>query len=130
MSLFATASFSGGMGELVSNYILEFRGWRWIHWHQLIINSVLMVLIAVFFRESRGPVLLGKRAKTLNAQKARDHGSDIGRDMFVWIVKENEERATLKQMLRVSLTRPFRELLAINSRRPPTYLPNHHVVFL
>lgn len=33
MSIFATASFSGGMGQLVSNFVLEPLGWRWIYWH-------------------------------------------------------------------------------------------------
>ncbi len=108
MSIFATASFSGGMGQLVSNFVLQRLGWRWIYWHQLIINSVLMALVAVFFRESRGPVLLGRRAKALNLFEASASDWGLPPSNIRWRVKEEEERATLKQMMRISLTRPFR----------------------
>ncbi|KAK0744962.1 major facilitator superfamily domain-containing protein [Apiosordaria backusii] len=107
MSLFATASFSGGMGQLVSNFIFESKGWRWIYWHQLLINIFLMVLIALFFQECRGPVLLSKRAKILNSVGFAAYNERSPPPHITWKVKEEEERATLKQMIRISLTRPF-----------------------
>jgi len=107
MSLFATASFSGGIGQLVSNFVLGSLGWRWIHWHQLIINSVLMALLAIFFRESRGSVLLSRRAKALNSFEATATERGGSPSNIRWRVQEEEERATLKQMMHASLSRPF-----------------------
>jgi len=116
MSIFATASFSGGMGQLVSNFVLESLGWRWIYWHQLIINSLLMVLVLFLFRESRGSVLLNKRAKALNSFEAKAAEQGAAPSNIRWRVKEKEQRATLKQMIHISLTRPF--------RKPVLFTPN------
>ncbi|KAK4173617.1 putative multidrug efflux system [Triangularia setosa] len=110
MSLFATASFSGGIGQLASNFVIEPLGWRWIYWHQLIVNGILMVLIYSFFPECRGPVLLGKRAKILNSIDFSTYNEKPPSCRITWKVREEEERADLKQMIRISLTRPLRLL--------------------
>lgn len=107
MSLFATASFSGGIGQLVSNFVVEPLGWRWIYWHQLIANALLMALIFFFFQECRGPLLLSRRAKILNSADLAPCNEKLSTPRITWKVKEEEERATLKQMIRISLTRPF-----------------------
>ncbi|KAK4671395.1 hypothetical protein QC764_600630 [Podospora pseudoanserina] len=107
MSLFATASFSGGIGQLASNFVVEPLGWRWIYWHQLIANALLMALIFFFFQECRGPLLLSRRAKILNSADSAPCNEKLSTPRITWKVKEEEERATLKQMIRISLTRPF-----------------------
>ncbi|KAK0672544.1 putative multidrug efflux system [Cercophora samala] len=107
MSLFATASFSGGIGQLASNFLVEPLGWRWIYWHQLIINVFLMGLVVCFFQECRGPVLLSKRAKILNSLDLGTYSERLSTARITWKVKEEEERTTLKQLIRISLTRPF-----------------------
>lgn len=109
MSLFATASFSAGLGQLVSGFILEAKGWRWIHWHQLIINGVLMAIVALVFKETRGPVILSRRARALNhaASKSTSVLEDASKPRTQWRVKEDEQRATVKEMLLTSVTRPF-----------------------
>src|SRR5436853_1994757 len=110
MSLFATAAFAAEFGQLVSGFLVE-KGWRWIHWHQLIVNGGLMIAIAVVFEETRAPVLLSRRAKTLNdapPSTSTPMGGVSGTRTH-WKVKEDEERATIKQMLLTSVTRPFCE---------------------
>lgn len=110
MSLFATAAFSAEFGQLVSGFLVE-KGWRWIHWHQLIVNGALMIAIALVFEETRAPVLLSRRAKMLNdaPPSTSTPTGGVSGTRTHWKVKEDEERATIKQMLLTSVTRPFCE---------------------
>ncbi|KAK3485209.1 major facilitator superfamily domain-containing protein [Neurospora hispaniola] len=81
MALFSGAVLCGtGLGPLVSAYMTERWGtdangnieegngakWKWIFWHQVILGGALMVALMVFFKESRGSVLLSRKAKALN----------------------------------------------------------------
>ncbi|PSR88793.1 major facilitator superfamily domain-containing protein [Coniella lustricola] len=72
MALFSGSVLIGtGLGPLVSSVMVhQFAGdgakWRWVFWHQVIIDGVLMTLIALLFKESRGSVVLSRRAKALN----------------------------------------------------------------
>jgi hypothetical protein len=40
--------------------------WKWVFWHQVITGAVLMVALVFLFQESRGSVLLSRKAKALN----------------------------------------------------------------
>ena len=127
MSIFATASFSGGLGQLVSGFIVPVRGWRWIYWHQLIINGCLMLVIALFFKETRGSVLLSRKARALNlllqhersAKSSPDssiRSEEKGRTVKVrWKVEEDEKRQSIPHMIKSSLTLPFREPTPLNT---------------
>lgn len=72
MALFSGSVLIGtGLGPLVcSVMVYRFEGdgtkWKWVFWHQVIIDGVLMTLIALLFKESRGSVVLSRRAKALN----------------------------------------------------------------
>lgn len=79
MALFSGAVLVGtGLGPLSASIMVHrwggegavIRGptaiWKWVFWHQAILDFVLAVLIAVLFHESRGCVLLRRKAKKLN----------------------------------------------------------------
>ncbi|KAI6358040.1 hypothetical protein MCOR25_007459 [Pyricularia grisea] len=71
MALFACAALLGtGIGPMVgalSFFTVEGKGmWRWVFYHQAIASAVLMIVFAICFKESRGPVLLSRKAKALN----------------------------------------------------------------
>ncbi|KAI1474180.1 MFS general substrate transporter [Daldinia eschscholtzii] len=159
MALFSGAVLVGtGLGPLVAAVMVERWGdqgqkWKWVFWHQVIIDFVLMVAVVAFFKESRGSVLLSRKAKALNKwyQQLEDKGvfgvyisgsngeSDIllrstattnfdapvaekhlsesafeskakggqGLRRIRWVVREDEQRASLVTMITVSLFRPF-----------------------
>ncbi|KAI1393070.1 MFS general substrate transporter [Hypoxylon trugodes] len=164
MALFSGAVLIGtGLGPLVAAVMVQtWEGegdkWKWIFWHQVIIDFVLMVAVVVFFKESRGSVLLSRKAKTLNKWYGQleekgifgvyVHGSkgdstaviaNSGLDSpekpplpassavtptsprrrptnsrravrlqrIRWIVREDEQRASITTMITVSLCRPF-----------------------
>lgn len=81
-----------------------------------------MVIIVLFFRETRGSVLLSRKASKLNEwyQACEDAGyrgmvfpsaktlKDSAEVQHLrWKVKADEQRASLLHMVKVSSTRPF-----------------------
>lgn len=92
---------------------------------QSITCGLMVALICVVFKETRGSVLLSRKAKTLNKwYEAREAAGYIGFDMqdptspgskmsqrIRWKVKADEERSSLGKMIGISLYRPFHLLL-------------------
>jgi MFS family permease len=76
MALFSgSVLFGSGLGPLsaaLMTYNLKDIGtgnaaaWKWIFWHQVIMGTVCMVALVFLFKESRGPVLLSRKAQALN----------------------------------------------------------------
>ncbi|GKT41378.1 MFS transporter prlG [Colletotrichum spaethianum] len=167
MALFSGAVLAGtGAGPLVASLMVKRMGaengtmaWKWIFWHQVIIDTVLVVALAVFFKESRGSVILSRKAEALNhwyqareesghygvwrEDKAANNGDtdttsnsgDTQRcscsgpekpcancrlsrscsaqakpQRLRWLVKEDEQRASLAKLVSVSVSRPFQLL--------------------
>lgn len=167
MALYSGAVLIGtGLGPLDASLMTyRWRGdgvegpgarWRWVFWHQVIADAVLVISLTIFFNESRGSVLLSRKAKKLNKwYEARETEGSFGvwvkdpvnlgvasaaqglssepdeekamtinasyrarseEEMIAngyklervrWLVKEDEQRASLMTMITVSLLRPF-----------------------
>ncbi|GAA5918369.1 hypothetical protein JCM1841_002191 [Sporobolomyces salmonicolor] len=98
MSIFSICAFAGtGLGPAVSGYIELKKGWRWIEWVQMMVAGVLAVGIIFFTRETRGSVILSKRAKKLRKQTGDDR----------YQCRADAERASLAVLVKVSMTRPL-----------------------
>ncbi|CAM1508560.1 Fc.00g054080.m01.CDS01 [Cosmosporella sp. VM-42] len=96
MALFSGAVLAGtGAGPLVAAAFVEglddgTKAWKWTFWHQVIMDGVLVLSIVVLFRESRGSVLLSRKAKKLNAWYAElENVGAYG----VWVGDEAEAEA-------------------------------------
>ncbi|KAL4757868.1 major facilitator superfamily domain-containing protein [Aspergillus foveolatus] len=126
-----TALFGTGLGPLVCGFIAQYTTWRWIFYMQTIIDGILALALLFFFRETRGVVILRKRAKALNmyyerlekagspgmrlpqSEKANDgqthdqtrKESNLRR--IRWRVAKHEARASIATTLRVSVSRSF-----------------------
>ncbi|MCJ1393953.1 hypothetical protein MMC18_006830 [Xylographa bjoerkii] len=122
MALFAGAALLGtGLGPLCSGFIAQNVNWRWVFWHQVISCGLCILAVIVFFRETRGSVLLSRKAKILNKwYEAREEAGLFGFEMPVgddgsksqsqrirWKVKSDEDRESLAKMIGISLYRPF-----------------------
>lgn len=131
MTVFAMGAIGGtGLGPLCSGFIAQHVHWRWIFRVQVITTGLLMFVIVFLFKESRGSVLLSRKAKTLNqwyedleaagyygfllpASESNISSSHRSRtpQRIRWKVKSDEERSSLPKMIRISLYRPFHLLL-------------------
>ncbi|KAL8851154.1 MAG: hypothetical protein Q9221_003957 [Calogaya cf. arnoldii] len=121
MALFAGAALMGtGLGPLCSGFIAQHLLWRWVFYVQVMTSGFLILLVAVFFKETRGSVLLSRRARLLNDwYEAREKTGLTGFEMptedgmkresqrIRWKVKADEERETLAKMIGISVYRPF-----------------------
>ena len=121
MALFSGAALFGtGLGPLVSGFIAQHLLWRWVFYVQVISCGLFILAVAVFFKETRGSVLLSRRAKLINAwYEARERVGLVGFDMvgknskkesqrIRWRVKSDEDRESLSKMIGISVYRPFR----------------------
>ncbi|EAS30121.3 multidrug resistance protein [Coccidioides immitis RS] len=126
MALFSTAALFGtGLGPLVAGVIVKHTSWRWVYYAQAIEAAVVLVAIILFFKETRGSVLLSRKAKVLNKwYEELENAGCPGLDIPVsedsekkrcqrirWKVKSDEERESLLNMLSISLYRPFHLLV-------------------
>ena len=123
MALFsASAMFGTGLGPMFSGFVVQNSSWRWVFYSQAIVSGALLVLVVVFFKETRGSVLLSRKAKALNKYyEALEQAGYVGMDVtgpngekiqgqrIRWKVKSDEERETLGKMIAISLYRPFRK---------------------
>jgi MFS family permease len=128
MALFSGAALFGtGCGPLVCGFIAQNTTWRWIFYMQTITCGTMVALICVIFKETRGSVLLSRKAKALNKwYEAREAAGYYGFNMtnatsseklsrvsqrIRWKVAADEERSSLAKMIGISLVRPFHLLL-------------------
>jgi multidrug resistance protein len=127
MALFAGAALFGtGFGPLVSGFLAQHTTWRWIFYLQIILDGLVVLLIVLLFKETRGSVLLSRKAKVLNQWygelEAEGYygmmmptGTDSSKtapQRIRWKVKSDEERASIGRMISISLYRPFHLLFA------------------
>lgn len=127
MALFAGAALFGtGLGPLCSGFIAQHMSWRWVFYVHVIDCGILILAASIFFKETRGSVLLSRRAKLLNSwYEAREKVGLVGLETVLdgestkqsqrvrWKVKSDEERDTLAKMIGISVYRPFRRLYAL-----------------
>ena len=127
MALFSGAALFGtGLGPLVSGFIAQHTTWRWVFYLQVITCGLMILAVILFFRETRGSVLLSRKAHLLNRwYEERERAGYVGFMMPVnddksgikaaqrirWKVKSDEERESLAKMIGISLFRPFRKFL-------------------
>ena len=121
MSLFAGAAIFGtGLGPVCSGFLAQRLSWRWVFYVQVIFDGLSILLVSLLFKETRGSVLLSRRAHKLNEwYEGRERAGYTGFDMQVegeekkqsqrirWKVKADEERESLAKMIGISVYRPF-----------------------
>ncbi|KAH8650385.1 major facilitator superfamily domain-containing protein [Tricladium varicosporioides] len=106
MALFAGAStFGMGLGPLVSGL---FARWRWAFWVQVIMGVVLVAIFTFFFKETRGSVLLSRKAEALNQYYQNcEQAGWLPRERVRWKIQSDENIQSIGKMLRTSACRPF-----------------------
>ncbi|KAJ4332877.1 hypothetical protein N0V95_009556 [Ascochyta clinopodiicola] len=110
MSLFGFTSVAGiALGPFVGSAIVQIRKpsaglespWRWIYYIQIIYNAALIPVFWLILRETRGDVILKKRAQKLRKQTGRE------------IYAESElDKPSIAQLLKVSFMRPTKMLIS------------------
>ena len=134
MAIFSGAALSGsGIGPAVSGVMAQHLSWRWIFYLQTITCGLVVAALFFFFPETRGGVLLSRKARILNVwneslekfgycsmetdntdttQITHEKEANTPRDLsrLRWKVKADEERASLAVLIKTSLLRPIQLL--------------------
>jgi MFS family permease len=127
MALFSGSALLGtGIGPMISGFLTQNLGWRWVFWLQVILCGILMVSVILFFSETRGSILLSRKAQALNTwyvdrEKFGIFGVDVlsleNEEMkcqrIRWKVKSDEERETIWKTIRIYVHRPPRKFLLL-----------------
>jgi multidrug resistance protein len=131
MAIFSGGALVGtGLGPLVSGFIAQNTNWRWVFWVQVITCGIVVGTVTLFFKETRGSILLSRKAVALNAyygtlEKAGHYGHEISIvpsseenalprteiQRVRWRVKSDEERESISKMISISIYRPFHLLV-------------------
>lgn len=126
MVLFTGATLLGtGLGPLVSGFVAQRLLWRWVFWIQVMTSGTLVTLVTLFFQETRGSIILSRKAKLLNKwyEKLEQAGA-LGMELDIteaengsarcrrirWKVRSDEDRVSLGRMIAISLYRPIHML--------------------
>lgn len=127
MAVYSGSALAGtGFGPLLSGFIIGRADYRWVYYHQIISLTLLFIVVCVFFKETRGSVLLSRKAKALNEyfekfeqneQQQRRRQDDPEKPTpptrtarLRYKVEADENRSSLRHMLYLSLTLPFKLL--------------------
>lgn len=99
MGWFSIFAFVGsGLGPVMFGYVeMDTRlQWRWINWIQMMMSAVIFIAVVLFTRETRGSVILSRRAATLRKSTGLNYQC-----------RSDAERSSLLTLVKVSLTRPI-----------------------
>lgn len=132
MALFSAAALVGtGLAPLLAGAIVYHTTWRWIFYSHAIVLAAVVVVMYFFFDETRGSVILSRKAQKLNAyydqlEAAGHHGVMVADERtgerlvkrLRWKVKSDEDRASLADMISQSCYRPFRRSPCLRDSRP------------
>ncbi|SAM81909.1 related to TPO1-Vacuolar polyamine-H+ antiporter [Ustilago bromivora] len=101
MSLYAIAVYiAQGVSPYISSVTVNKASWRIMFWWQGALSLLTYILMALFLKETRGPVLLSRRAKKLTKETDRLHKC-----------RADDERLNFLVMVKVSLIRPMQYLV-------------------
>ncbi|EXJ96089.1 hypothetical protein A1O1_01215 [Capronia coronata CBS 617.96] len=77
MAVYSGSALVGtGLGPLCSGFIVGRANFRWVYYHQIISLGIMLVVVYLFFKETRGSVLLSRKAKVLNDYLDKVHRSN------------------------------------------------------
>lgn len=100
MSIFGLTSVVGiALGPFVGGIIQQHLNWHWIYWIQLIIDAGLLPFFYFILKETRGDVVLAKRAKKL---RKGGHSNAYARSEL--------NKPSIPEALKISFMRPTKML--------------------
>jgi MFS family permease len=112
MAIYSGSALAGtGAGPLISGFIVEKVSWRWVFYVQVISIGTTLAVIILFFNETRGSILLSRKAKAINQYYDKLEENRIEAPRVRYKVASDEARASLSRMMYLSLSTPFKLLL-------------------
>jgi len=109
VALYALSSVDGPpLGNALSGYLAQEKGWRWLFWFYLILFGANWVVVAAFLPETRDTIIMSRKAKRIRQATGQDN---------VFAEHEQDKKGP-GHLWKVSMVRPFVFLFT----EPITYL--------
>lgn len=107
MSVFGIASVIGiALGPFVGGIIQNYVWWRWIYWIQIIICAGFLPIFWLILSETRGDVILQKKAKKMR----KEAGGDDNNPHKYAYAKSEVDKPGMGEALKISFMRPTKML--------------------
>ncbi|KAJ9655007.1 hypothetical protein H2198_006052 [Neophaeococcomyces mojaviensis] len=123
MALYSASALAGtGFGPMLSGFVVPRTNWRWVFWHQVIALGTVMAGMVVLFKETRGSVLLSRKATKINKYldavqqqhqttiTTQDSNIAIPNRPIRYTVPADAAKKNIAHMIYLSLTTPFKLL--------------------
>lgn len=119
MSVFSLAIFAGqSLGSVIFAWVGQILGMKWVYGMQAIFSGLSLALNLALLKETRGSVLLQRRAKRLTKKTGVKH-----------LCASQLEKKTLLEMVKGSAIRPLRELQKGSCFQPRGLLSSAEYLF-
>lgn len=117
MAIYSASALAGtGFGPMLCGFVVPRTNWRWVFWHQVIALGLLMTAMVILFKETRGSVLLSRKAKKINKYLDSLSGQVSTAEKVTasypirYTVAADGSRHSIGHLLYLSLTTPFKLL--------------------
>lgn len=67
-----------GVGPLIAGWVAQYAGWRWVFWITFILFGVSFLGAVFILKETRGSIILSRRAARLTKETGRLHAAPVG----------------------------------------------------
>ncbi|GAA5903831.1 hypothetical protein JCM6882_001327 [Rhodosporidiobolus microsporus] len=97
MATFVVAVYAGNAcGPTISAWVAYKLSWRWVYWLQMITSGTSCILVALFLPETRGELILSKRATALTKETGNQH-----------YIRGAQRVESFAEAVKISSTRPL-----------------------
>lgn len=66
-----------GVGPLIAGWVAQYAGWRWVFWITFILFGVSFLGAVFILKETRGSIILSRRAARLTKETGRLHAAPV-----------------------------------------------------
>lgn len=110
-----------GVGPLIAGWVAQYAGWRWVFWITFILFGVSFLGAVFILKETRGSIILSRRAARLTKETGRLHAAPVGLNFLLpltmscrrlivllfYPLQGDTERADLRTLITHSISRPI-----------------------
>jgi len=105
-----SSTFGPPFALIVSGYVVQQMGWRWLFWVFLIIVGSVWVIMVLTLPETRHSTILEKKAKRVRKTLAKDGKFSPAMIDLISDAHNKGDKRSLHRLFATNLTRPFRFL--------------------
>jgi multidrug resistance protein len=105
-----SSTFGPPIALVISGYIAQNLGWRWLFWVFMIITGVAWVILVLTLPETRHSIILEKKAKQVRKALVKQGVADVAVLDSISDAHNKGEKRSIHRLFAINLSRPIRFL--------------------